>query len=109
MFIFYYAVILIVSSLSFITVNFEFCCRLWIDNRQLEFTTDYGLIIGSYGFYYRLWIENLSGCKLSLAAERGIISENLIFFLLKIGIFPQKSEFSENLKFSKSLKNLKIF
>ena len=74
--LFYYAVILIVSSLSFITVNFEFCCRLWIDNRQLEFTTDYGLIIGSYGFYYRLWIENPSGCKLVMAAQRGIIKIN---------------------------------
>ena len=50
---------------------------LWIDDRQLEFTTDYGLIIGSYGFYYQLWIENPSGCKLVMAVERRITRKNI--------------------------------
>ena len=58
---------------------FTFSCRtaprapLLIIGRVMDFTAEYGLIIGSYGFYCRLWIENPSGCKLVLAAERGII------------------------------------
>ena len=63
--------------------TFDVYCWLWIDNRQLEFTADYGLIIGSYGFYCRLWIENPSGCKLVMAAQRGI-SVRIVKFCVRI-------------------------
>ena len=51
----------------------QLLCLMNAKDKILNFAADYGLIIGSYGFYYRLWIENPSGCKLVMAAQRGII------------------------------------
>ena len=45
-------------------------------------TAEYGLIFGSYGFYCRIWIENSSGCKLDMEAQRGINSYIIIIMLL---------------------------
>ena len=38
----------------------NFAADYGLKTRQLDFTADYGLIIGSYGFYYRLWIHELT-------------------------------------------------
>ena len=38
----------------------------------MDFTAEYGLIFGSNGFYCRILIENPSGCKLDMEAQRGI-------------------------------------
>lgn len=66
------------------------CCRIWIDIRHLEFTAEYGLIFSSHGFHCRIWIENPSGCKLDMEAQRGIIKQKLKFCLSLTHILMRK-------------------
>ena len=63
----------------------------------MDFTAEYGLIFGSYGFYCQIWIENPSGCKLDMEAERGIIHDisHLVKYARKLQELRHSSEICE--------------